>query len=157
MFANMKNTRVDRAQYAIYMATIDYMVASYGPYSASATGGNALARDFLSGIAAMYSTPSKSTFSKVKRRMQELIFQPVYENMGHSNPLEWASTFLGFMAILFIIPIYVFYWKGPRIREKSKFAQVLASDRKKAQRRVSQCGSGEPGPEEQYWSGSDQV
>ena len=41
------------------MATIDYMVASYGPYSASATGGNALARDFLAGIAAMYSTPSK--------------------------------------------------------------------------------------------------
>lgn len=46
-------------QYAIYMATIDYMVASYGPYAASATGGNALARDFLAGIAAMYSTPSK--------------------------------------------------------------------------------------------------
>lgn len=48
------------AQYAIYMATIDYMVAAYGPYAASATGGNALARDFLAGIAAMYSTPSKS-------------------------------------------------------------------------------------------------
>lgn len=46
-------------QYAIYIATIDYMVASYGPYSASATGGNALARDFLAGIAAMYSTPSE--------------------------------------------------------------------------------------------------
>lgn len=41
------------------MATIDYMVASYGPYSASATGGNALARDFLAGVAAMYSVPSK--------------------------------------------------------------------------------------------------
>lgn len=41
------------------MATIDYMVAAYGPYSASATGGNALARDFLAGVAALYSTPSK--------------------------------------------------------------------------------------------------
>lgn len=41
------------------MATIDYMVASYGPYSASATGGNALARDVLAGIAAMYSMPSE--------------------------------------------------------------------------------------------------
>lgn len=49
----------DSTQYAIYMATIDYMVAAYGPYAASATGGNALARDFLAGIAAMYSTPSK--------------------------------------------------------------------------------------------------
>jgi hypothetical protein len=43
------------------MATIDYMIASYGPYSASATGGNALARDFLAGIAAMYSVPSKTS------------------------------------------------------------------------------------------------
>lgn len=46
-------------QFAIYMATIDYMVASYGPYAASATGGNALARDFLAGVAAMYSVPCK--------------------------------------------------------------------------------------------------
>ena len=42
------------------MATIDYMVAAYGEYSASATGGNALARDVLAGAAAMYSDPSKS-------------------------------------------------------------------------------------------------
>jgi hypothetical protein len=46
-------------KYAIYMATIDYMIASYGPYAASATGGNGFARDFLAGIAAMYSMPSK--------------------------------------------------------------------------------------------------
>jgi hypothetical protein len=52
---------VAAANYAIYIATIDYMVAAYGPYSASATGGNALARDFLAGIAAMYSTPCQST------------------------------------------------------------------------------------------------
>ena len=47
------------ANYAIYMATVDYMIASYGPYSASATGGNGFARDFLAGIAAMYSGPCK--------------------------------------------------------------------------------------------------
>lgn len=41
------------------MATIDYMIASYGPYAASATGGNGFARDFLAGVAAMYSIPSK--------------------------------------------------------------------------------------------------
>ena len=33
------------------------MVASYGPYAASATGGNTLARDLLAGVAAMYFTP----------------------------------------------------------------------------------------------------
>ena len=49
-------------QYAIYQSSIDYMTAAYGPYAASATGGNDLARDFLAGIAAMYSTPSKLLF-----------------------------------------------------------------------------------------------
>lgn len=62
--ANVSATFMSRkpltvAQFSIYMATIDYMVASYGPYSASATGGNAFARDVLAGIAAMYSMPSK--------------------------------------------------------------------------------------------------
>lgn len=44
------------ANYAIYMSTIDYMVAAYGVYSASATGGNGFARDFLAGVSAMYAT-----------------------------------------------------------------------------------------------------
>ena len=88
------------------------MVASYGPYSASATGGNGFSRDFLAGVAAMYSTP-------------------FYENVGSKDKLEYPSTILACIAFLVTIPIYVFYWKGPIIREKSKFAQVLAADRKK--------------------------
>ncbi|KAJ5191343.1 uncharacterized protein N7498_010328 [Penicillium cinerascens] len=98
------------ANYAIYMATIDYMVAAYGPYSASATGGNGFARDFLAGIATMYSTP-------------------MYENMGGKYHLQWASTLLGCVGFMVLIPIYVFYWKGPDIRAKSKFAQELEADR----------------------------
>ncbi|KAJ6107777.1 hypothetical protein N7523_009100 [Penicillium sp. IBT 18751x] len=98
------------ANYAIYMATIDYMVAAYGPYSASATGGNGFARDFLAGIATMYSTP-------------------MYQNMGSTHSLQWASTLLGCVGFLVMIPIYVFYWKGPEIRKKSKFAQELEADR----------------------------
>ncbi|KAI9846800.1 MAG: hypothetical protein M1837_003649 [Sclerophora amabilis] len=106
------------ANYCIYMATVDYMIASYGPYSASATGGNALARDVLAGIAAMYAIP-------------------MYENIPGPLHLEWASTILACIAILVTIPIYIFYWKGPVIRERSKFAQTLASDRKaKGGRRV---------------------
>ena len=105
---------IGAANYAIYMATIDYMIASYGPYSASATGGNALARDFLAGVAAMYATP-------------------FYTDVGNGHAkykLEWPSTVLAFLAIFVTVPIYIFYWKGPYIREKSKFAQTLASDRK---------------------------
>ncbi|KUI70194.1 hypothetical protein VM1G_06306 [Cytospora mali] len=38
------------ANYNIYASTIDYMVASYGLYAASATRGNGFARDFLAGV-----------------------------------------------------------------------------------------------------------
>jgi hypothetical protein len=113
------------ANYGIYMATIDYMVAAYGPYSASATGGNGFARDFLAGISAMYATP-------------------MYSNIGGKYHLQWASTILGCIAIFVTIPIYIFYWKGPQIREASKFAQTLAADRaRNAGRRVSRASKSE--------------
>ncbi|KAI9726624.1 MAG: hypothetical protein M1828_000991 [Chrysothrix sp. TS-e1954] len=97
---------VGLANYAIYMATIDYMVAAYGPFASSATGGNALARDLLAGISAYYA-------------------KPLYTNLGGSYHLQWASTLLGVLALLMALPIYIFYWKGPQIRKKSKFAQTL--------------------------------
>ncbi|KAK2766215.1 hypothetical protein FQN54_007731 [Arachnomyces sp. PD_36] len=100
------------ANYGIYMATIDYMVAAYGAYSASATGGNGFARDFLAGISAMYAIP-------------------MYTNIGGKFHLQWASTILGCLAVLVLIPVYIFYWKGPQIRERSKFAQTLEADRKR--------------------------
>lgn len=100
------------ANYAIYQSSIDYMTAAYGPYAASATGGNDLARDFLAGIAALYSGP-------------------MYENIP-GRPLEYATTILACISVVVTIPIYVFYRKGPQIREKSKFAQSL--DQKMSQR-----------------------
>lgn len=53
------------ANYNIYMATIDYMICAYGPYSASATSGNGWARDFLAGVLTVSATlffSSKSSF-----------------------------------------------------------------------------------------------
>lgn len=41
------------ANYAIYMATIDYMICAYGPYSASATGGNGWAVSFIDPVPAL--------------------------------------------------------------------------------------------------------
>ncbi|KAK9898417.1 putative MFS multidrug transporter, partial [Cystobasidium minutum MCA 4210] len=98
------------ANYAIYFATIDYMIHAYGPYSASATGGNGFARDFLAGIATFYSIP-------------------LYQNIGSSNQLAFGSTVLGGLAVAVTIPIYIFYAYGPQIRARSKFAQVLKGDR----------------------------
>ena len=116
------------ANYGIYMATIDYMVAAYGPYSASATGGNGFARDFLAGIATMYSTP-------------------MYQNIGGRLHLQWASTLLGCVGVLVMIPIYVFYWKGPAVRARSKFAQTLEADRQQhGGRRASYIKSNEQFP-----------
>src|ERR1700759_5590315 len=88
------------------------MTAAYGPYAASATGGNDLARDFLAGVAALYSTP-------------------MYENIP-GRPLEYATTILACIAVLVTLPIYVFYRKGPEIREKSKFAQSIDQTRAKS-------------------------
>jgi MFS family permease len=105
------STLVGIANYAIYLSSVDYMVAAYGVYSASATGGNAFCRDLLAGIAAMYTTP-------------------MYENIGDKWHVEYATTILACLSCLVVLPIYIFYWKGPQIRERSKFAQTLASDRK---------------------------
>ncbi|KAL8918318.1 MAG: hypothetical protein Q9208_007405 [Pyrenodesmia sp. 3 TL-2023] len=107
------NKELTEPQYAIYMATIDYMIASYGPYSASATGGNGLARDFLAGVAAMYS-------------------MPFYQNIPTFGKyhLVWPTFILACLAGIVTVPIFVFYYKGPEIRARSKFAQSLASDRR---------------------------
>ncbi|KAK5705584.1 hypothetical protein LTS12_028267, partial [Elasticomyces elasticus] len=119
------------ANYGIYMATIDYMVASYGVYSASATGGNGFARDLLAGLSAMYATP-------------------MYSNIGGRFHLQWASTILAILAIFVTIPIYVFYWMGPRIRASSKFAQTLEKDRQRSTTRRASHHSDPPNKYPQY-------
>ncbi|KAI1213376.1 multidrug transporter [Annulohypoxylon truncatum] len=97
------------ANYAIYMATIDYMICAYGPYSASATGGNGWARDFLAGVLTIPATP-------------------FYTNIGAEKGmnLQYASTILFCIAFVLVIAVYVIYWKGPVLRKRSPFAQSLA-------------------------------
>ncbi|KAI2602776.1 MFS general substrate transporter [Hypoxylon sp. NC1633] len=97
------------ANYAIYMATIDYMICAYGPYSASATGGNGWARDFLAGVLTLPATP-------------------FYLNIGAEKGmnLQYASTILFCIAFVLVIAVYVIYWKGPTLRKRSPFAQSLA-------------------------------
>lgn len=51
----------------------------------------------------------------------------VYSNLGKSHPLEWASTLLGCLSVLVTIPIYIFYFHGPAIRKRSKFAQEICT------------------------------
>lgn len=101
---------IGMANYAIYMATIDYMICAYGPYSASATGGNGWARDFLAGVLTLPATP-------------------FYQNIPSSSDpyhLAYASTILFCIASVLVAAVYVIYWKGPVLRKRSPFAQQLA-------------------------------
>jgi hypothetical protein len=100
------------ANYAIYMATIDYMICAYGPYSASATGGNGWARDFLAGVLTIPATP---------------FFQNIGRDSGYN--LEYACTILACISFVLVIAVYVVYWKGPTLRKRSAFAQQLAGAR----------------------------
>lgn len=100
------------ANYSIYMATIDYMICAYGPYSASATGGNGWSRDFLAGVLTIPATP-------------------FFTNIGASSGknLEYACTILFCIAFALVVAVYVIYWKGPTLRKRSRFAQQLADAR----------------------------
>ena len=95
----MASVLVGIANFAIYFAAIDYMVAAYGPYAASATGGNGFARDLLAGMCTLY-------------------VEPMYTTMGILN----SFLILFGLGLLFYIPVYVFYFKGVAIRKHSKFA-----------------------------------
>ncbi|KAF2807393.1 putative MFS multidrug transporter [Mytilinidion resinicola] len=106
------------ANYSIYMATIDYMICAYGPYSASATGGNGWSRDFLAGVLTLPATP-------------------FYSNIGGKDHLEYASTILFCIAFCLVAAVYVIYWKGPALRKRSPFAQQLSAAREAGGRRIS--------------------
>jgi len=117
------------ANYSIYMATIDYMICAYGPYSASATGGNGWSRDFLAGVLTLPATP-------------------FFTNIGKPHNLEYANTILFCIAFILVIAVYVIYWKGPVLRKRSAFAQQLSEARNEQDlRRNSQADStGAPRP-----------
>lgn len=93
-----------------------YMICAYGPYSASATGGNGWARDFLAGVLTVPALP-------------------FFENIGRSSGknLEYASTILFCISFVLVVAVYVIYWKGPALRKKSPFAQRLANARAEGQ------------------------
>lgn len=105
---------IGMANYSIYFATVDYMVAAYGEYSASATGGNGFARDFLAGMCALYTGK-------------------MYRNLGVRN----AQLLLFGIGTAFCVPVYVFYYMGPRIRKRSKFAMQLAENKNSARNRAA--------------------
>ncbi|KAF6784893.1 major facilitator superfamily transporter [Colletotrichum sojae] len=104
------------ANYAIYMTTIDYMICAYGRYSASATGGNGFARDFIAGVLTLLGEP---------------FFTQIGADKGKN--LEFAVMILFGISFLLVGAVYVVYWKGPVLRQRSPFAQKLANEREEAE------------------------
>lgn len=141
------------ANYAIYMATIDYMICAYGPYSASATGGNGWARDFLAGVLTIPATPffqsesSHTAHSNVPANsLPDLSSDP-------SKALAYASTILACISFVLVLAVYVIYWKGPTLRARSPFAQQLSDARAEQEtqgRRPSQLPDGTPRPSQAH-------
>ena len=82
------------ANYSIYMATIDYMICAYGPYSASATGGNGWSRDFLAGALTIPATPfftSELLCSLDLDHLSDIFYQISEDNHLHTLPQSWVS------------------------------------------------------------------
>ncbi|KAL7622140.1 hypothetical protein AAE478_007642 [Parahypoxylon ruwenzoriense] len=102
------------ANFSIYMATIDYVLRSYGPYAASATGGNGWARDFLAGILTPYAIPMRAILRNNANR---------YERLGIFN----GTILLFLLGLLLCGAVYIVYFYGPTLRRRSRFAQTLAT------------------------------
>lgn len=83
----------------IFQAILIYIIDSYLPVAASAIAANTFVRSAMAGAFPLYS----------------LI---MFKNLNS----EWAGTILGCIASLLAPAPFVFFWFGPKIRAKSRFA-----------------------------------
>ena len=132
------------ANYSIYMATIDYMICAYGPYSASATGGNGWSRDFLAGVLTVPATPffSSKIFPFPSPKAHTNLDTQDIGGSSNPNHLAYASTILFCISFVLVIAVYVIYWKGPVLRKRSPFAQKLSDARAEHGNALSKTRSG---------------
>ncbi|KAK3312627.1 major facilitator superfamily domain-containing protein [Apodospora peruviana] len=85
---------------AIYVGSYEYIVDSYGDHSAIALSSITMLRYLISGGMVMAT-------------------RPLYEGVG----VHWTMTLLGCVAVLLAPAPAIFYKIGPRLREKSEYAE----------------------------------
>ena len=97
------NGRADRSQ-----ASIDYILAVYGPFTASAAAGHGFSRNVLTGFAT-------------------LCARPLYSSMlsGSQWQLVIPILLLSFVAALVCVPMWILYRNGEDLRKRSPLAQRL--------------------------------
>ncbi|CBF80125.1 uncharacterized protein ANIA_07796 [Aspergillus nidulans FGSC A4] len=86
--------------YIVILSILNYVVDGYQTYSASALAGVILVRNIVGAGFPLFATQ-------------------MYERLGY----EWASSLLGFIAILLVPIPFVFFYKGEVIRLRSPWAR----------------------------------
>lgn len=154
------------ANFSIFMGTIDYMICAYGPYSASAAGGNGWSRDFLAGVLTVPATPFYET-KNIKLLFDTQFYCVNFSKLldiGGKYHLEYASTILCKLrhlagcsniflttyanisavaiSVVLVITVYVIYWYGPTLRKRSPFAQQLIDARVETHNRIIEQNPG---------------
>lgn len=86
--------------YIVILSILNYVVDSYQTYSASALAGVILARNLVGGGFPLFATQ-------------------MYERLGY----QWASSLLGFLAILLVPIPFIFFYLGRTIRLRSPWAR----------------------------------
>jgi multidrug resistance protein len=85
--------------FVVVLGVLNFVLDSYGPYTASSLAGVILVRNVVGAI-----------FPLIAERM--------YEGMGY----RWAGVLLGILALLFCAVPFMFYFWGQEIRRRSRWA-----------------------------------
>ncbi|PWN88979.1 MFS general substrate transporter [Acaromyces ingoldii] len=91
--------------YTLILATYEFVVDSYGIWSASALAGVGLVRNLCGAGFPLFANQ-------------------MYHRLGY----EWATSLLAFLAILLLPITFVLYFKGEKLRMKSPFAASISRD-----------------------------
>ncbi|KAF2240553.1 MFS general substrate transporter, partial [Trematosphaeria pertusa] len=85
--------------FVVVLGVLNFVLDSYGPYTASSLAGVILVRNVVGAIFPLFA-------------------ESMYEGMGY----KWAGVLLGFLALLFCAVPFIFYYWGVEIRKRSKWA-----------------------------------
>lgn len=85
--------------YLVYICIFDYLADCYGSFTSSATAAQSFLRNILA-----------TAFPLIAKRM--------YDNLS----FPWASSLLGFCALVLAFAPFLLLWKGKMLRERSPFA-----------------------------------
>ncbi|KAF2763865.1 putative MFS multidrug transporter [Teratosphaeria nubilosa] len=112
--------------YQIYMATVNYLSDAYEKYTASALSAASLGRNTFGAFLPLASPQ-------------------LYSNLG----FQWASSLLGFLALILSAAPIILLWKGPVLRQMSPFMSESTYDEGEAEVRRNSYASRRTLPRQQ--------